>query len=218
MLGVHRLRVSALLGLRDFLARVLVDDEAVRDHGLVGARAVQRDARHERRLEPAAMLVGRFEINVRRAAAEFGARLHHGGAKRRSRSRHRACRCGASCRRAGRASAPTPRRSSQTRNSCRGSRRDRRPCARARHRRSACRRHHRKPAAARPRCAGARCTSRAATRRCRKCGCGPSAEATSRCRSPRARRRGWRRCLMKNCSTARKMIGVFERQQYGYEC
>ncbi len=23
---------------------------------------------------------------------------------------------------------------------------------------------------------------------------------------------------MKNCSTARKMIGVFERQQYGYEC
>ena len=35
---------------------------------LVGRAVVQRDAGHERRLKPAAMLVGRFEIHVGRIA------------------------------------------------------------------------------------------------------------------------------------------------------
>ena len=61
MARVHRLVVGARLG--DLLS-VDVDHETVRDAGLVGRAIVQRDARHERRLEPAAMLIGRFEIHV----------------------------------------------------------------------------------------------------------------------------------------------------------
>ena len=81
MLGVHRLRVSPLLGFRDLLARVFVHDKAVRDDRAIRRAAIHRDARHERRLEPAAVLIRRFEIHIRRPPwpAEFRALRHHGG-------------------------------------------------------------------------------------------------------------------------------------------
>ncbi len=70
---------------------------------MYGERPFMRDGRDQRRLEPAAVLVGRFEVQVRRAVdahhlVDDGLR-----SSRRSRSTRRACRCGAWCPGAGRA-------------------------------------------------------------------------------------------------------------------
>ena len=65
---VHRLVVGT--GLRDFLA-IKIDHEPMSDAALVRRAVIQRDAGHERRLKPAAMLIGRFQIHVGRIA-QFG--------------------------------------------------------------------------------------------------------------------------------------------------
>ena len=58
-------RLSSLLGLRlRELLLVLVHHEAVGHHGLVGCHAAPADAEHERALEPAAVLIGGFEVKV----------------------------------------------------------------------------------------------------------------------------------------------------------
>ena len=62
MAGIYRLLVSA--GFGNFLS-VEVDNETVRYASLIGCSIIHRDARQERRLKPAAMLVGRFQIHVR---------------------------------------------------------------------------------------------------------------------------------------------------------
>ena len=48
------------------LAALLVEDEAVGQHRLVGRRAARADGFEQRRMEPAAMLVGAFEIEIGR--------------------------------------------------------------------------------------------------------------------------------------------------------
>src|SRR5437764_939327 len=65
MPGVCRLVVSA--GLGNFLS-IEIDDEPMSQTHLVGSAIVQGDAGHERRLKPAAMLIGCFEIHVCRVA------------------------------------------------------------------------------------------------------------------------------------------------------
>ena len=60
---VHRLIVSARLGN---LLTVHIHHESVSDTRLVRRAIVQRDARHERRLKPAAVLIGRFHVHVGR--------------------------------------------------------------------------------------------------------------------------------------------------------
>ncbi len=65
MTGSRRLLVRARF--RNLLA-VKIDNETVRDADFVRRAIVQRDAGHERRLKPAAMLIGRFEIHVGRIA------------------------------------------------------------------------------------------------------------------------------------------------------
>src|SRR2546423_1455132 len=61
MAGIYRLLVSA--GFGNFLS-VEVDNETVRYASFVRCSIIQSDARQERRLKPAAMLVGCFEIHV----------------------------------------------------------------------------------------------------------------------------------------------------------
>mmetsp|Transcript_28166 Transcript_28166/g.90025 ORF Transcript_28166/g.90025 Transcript_28166/m.90025 type:complete len:735 (+) Transcript_28166:1188-3392(+) len=57
------------------LAALLVHDEAVREHGLVGGLAARGDARQDGALEPTAVLVGTLEVKVggvRQALARLG--------------------------------------------------------------------------------------------------------------------------------------------------
>src|SRR4029077_2736246 len=61
MAGIYRLLVSA--GFGDFLS-VEVDNETMRYASFVRCSIIHRDARQERRLKPAAMLVCCFEIHV----------------------------------------------------------------------------------------------------------------------------------------------------------
>ncbi len=49
------------------LATLIIDREAVREHALVGCTLVQGLGHQERRVEPAAMLIGPFEIQINRA-------------------------------------------------------------------------------------------------------------------------------------------------------
>ena len=63
MSSVHRLIVSARLG--NFFA-IKIDHEPVSDATLVRRAIIQRDAGHERRLKPPAMLIGRLQIHVGR--------------------------------------------------------------------------------------------------------------------------------------------------------
>ena len=68
--GLDGQRVTARL--RHFLA-VFVDHEPVGEHGLKGALAGDRQRGQERVLEPAAVLVAAFEVQVGGVAAGFGA-------------------------------------------------------------------------------------------------------------------------------------------------
>jgi hypothetical protein len=61
--GVAGLRLLVGAALRNFLAG-LVDDEAVGEDGFVGGGVEGDDARPERGLEPAAVLVAAFEVEV----------------------------------------------------------------------------------------------------------------------------------------------------------
>ena len=63
MPGVRRLVVSA--GFGNFLS-IEINDKPMSQTHLVGGAIVQDDAGHERRLKPAAMLIGCFEIHVGR--------------------------------------------------------------------------------------------------------------------------------------------------------
>ncbi len=60
------------------LAPILVHHEAVGDHGVVGRAAARAARLQKRRLEPAAMLVGAFEIE-RGRPFEVGPLLKHEG-------------------------------------------------------------------------------------------------------------------------------------------
>ena len=62
MAGVDRFLIRARF--RNLFS-VKIDHETMRDADLVGRAIVERDARHKRRLKPAAMLIGRLEIHVR---------------------------------------------------------------------------------------------------------------------------------------------------------
>ena len=64
VLGHGRLGILALLGLGDLPARVHVHDEPVREALLVRRVPSGRHRHDERRLEPAAVLVGGFEVQV----------------------------------------------------------------------------------------------------------------------------------------------------------
>src|SRR5437016_14492397 len=61
MPGVRRLVVST--GLGNFLS-IEIDDEPMSQTHPVGGAIIQDDAGHERRLKPATMLIGCFEIHV----------------------------------------------------------------------------------------------------------------------------------------------------------
>src|SRR5207249_12273388 len=65
MPGVRRLVVSA--GFGNFLS-IEINDEPMSQTHLVRGAIIQDDAGHERRLKPAAMLIGCFEIYVGRVA------------------------------------------------------------------------------------------------------------------------------------------------------
>ena len=75
MRGVDRFAGLFRFGFRKLLL-VLVDDEAVSHHRLVRSGSAIRDAEHERALEPSAVLVGGFEIEVRRRV-ELGMLVEH---------------------------------------------------------------------------------------------------------------------------------------------
>ena len=73
-IGFHDIlgRQYVALGFRHLLLALLIEDEAVRQNDVVG-RAATRPARFEqRRLEPAAMLVGALEVHHPVAAAVMG--------------------------------------------------------------------------------------------------------------------------------------------------
>ena len=87
----------------------------------------------------------------------------------------------------------------------------------------------RAPGSARPRRAGARCTSPAGSRPCCRCGRGPTPGSTSpggrsRRAPPRAASAlavvaaviACRPCAMNHCDVARKITGLWQRQQCGY--
>ena len=188
----------------------------MRDTGLVGRAVVQRDARHERRLEPAAMLIGRFEIHVGRDRAVPDASRGPLRAKRRNRSRRRSCRCD------GVVPSGSPSFARQLgvvhlEPDVRAAFLDEigQLANPARHRESPCLPSNRRPAAARPRCAAARCTQSGRDSTVPEMRFSPQAgiQLTSSIAARAFARRSSMR--MKNCSTARKMIGVFERQQCG---
>ena len=77
VVGVGGFLVTASGGLRDFFARVDIHHEPMREHGAVGGFFVEGDGGHERTLEPAAVLVSRFEIEVG-GEGEFGALAQDG--------------------------------------------------------------------------------------------------------------------------------------------
>ena len=108
--------------------------------------------------------------------------------------------------------------------------RARRAPASAALRRTSC---SRPPGSARPRRAGARCTSRDGWRSCCRCDRAPTpAPIARRCRWRRGRRAQRRGRLMavpprrraapsiamNHCEVARKITGLWQRQQCGYEC
>ena len=66
-LGCLWLLVTGLLALGNLLA-VGIDHEAMREHGAIRRHAVPGQRKQQRGLEPAAMLVGCFEIHVSRIA------------------------------------------------------------------------------------------------------------------------------------------------------
>ena len=71
VVGVGGLLIPPRGGLGDFFARVDIHHESVGEHGAVGGFFVQRDGGHERTLEPAAVLIGRLEVEVG-GEGEFG--------------------------------------------------------------------------------------------------------------------------------------------------
>src|SRR5687767_1683194 len=80
-IGVGRLRLLVARAFRNFLP-IPVDDETVREDGLVGRRVKGDHARPEGRLEPPAMLVAAFEIKIRRPLRTALMALEHGGVGR----------------------------------------------------------------------------------------------------------------------------------------
>src|SRR5690606_39074863 len=58
------------------LLLILVDDESVSHHRLVGSLVAHRYTEHQRTLEPATMLVGCLEIKIG-GTAQFGMAIHH---------------------------------------------------------------------------------------------------------------------------------------------
>ena len=75
MRGIDRLAGLFRFGFRKLLL-VLVDDEAMGHHRLVRSGSAIRDAEHERALEPSAVLVGGFEVEIRRRV-ELGMLVEH---------------------------------------------------------------------------------------------------------------------------------------------
>src|SRR3546814_3329495 len=60
---------------------LLLQDEAVREHRIVGRASARSRGFEQRRVEPAAMLVGAFEVEVGRPL-QLRARLQHEGVRR----------------------------------------------------------------------------------------------------------------------------------------
>ena len=77
MVGIRRFLISTGSGLRDFLAGVDIHHESMGEHGAVGGAVIQGNGSHERTLEPAAVLIGSFEVEIS-GEAEFGALAHDG--------------------------------------------------------------------------------------------------------------------------------------------
>src|SRR5690606_21669401 len=75
--GVARLRLLVSIALAE-LVTLLVDDEPVGEHGLVGRLAKGDDAVPKRGLKPAAMLIAAFEIEIRRPRRAALAAFEHG--------------------------------------------------------------------------------------------------------------------------------------------
>ena len=96
VVGVGRLLICALRGLRDFLLRINVDDESVREDGAIWRDAIECNRGHQRALEPAAMLVGRLKIQIRGEVRVRCACVKPPRGSRRNRSKRPACRFGAS--------------------------------------------------------------------------------------------------------------------------
>ena len=83
MFDFRRFSVSALLRLGNLSAALYIYDESVRQDLSVGCLSTNRDAGEQRRLEPSAMLIGRFDVNVgwkmqRRVSAQNGLMAHSG--------------------------------------------------------------------------------------------------------------------------------------------
>ncbi len=91
-LADHVLRRHHIAERLRHLAPVLVDDEAVRDHRLVGRAAARAASFQQRGLEPAAMLVGAFEIERRPAISGRGAAPARRRGSSLNRTRRRECR------------------------------------------------------------------------------------------------------------------------------
>ena len=202
---------------------------------LNGGAATRAEADEQRALEPAAVLVAAFEIDVRRPRQLRPERQHRLVARSRVEPHVEDVRLAleASCRRTSGRRGPrarTPRSAARTRRRRRTGRtpppRARRAPASGPPRRSSC---SRRRESARPTRAGARCTSRAGWRPCCRCGRGPTPGSTapggrSRAAPPRAassancRRRvttGSPSIRTNHCDVARKITGLWQRQQCG---
>ena len=62
--GVGGFAFLFVVGFGGFLSSVLIDDEAVSEDGFVGSGVADADAEHEGGLEPTAVLVGGFKVEV----------------------------------------------------------------------------------------------------------------------------------------------------------
>src|ERR1700723_3175292 len=66
MLRFGRLGISALVGFGNFLATLQIDDKSMSEDLLIRRLAIDCHAGQQRGLEPATMLIGRFDVNVSR--------------------------------------------------------------------------------------------------------------------------------------------------------
>ena len=209
-----------------------------------GGASARAEADEQRALEPAAVLVAAFEVHVGRPGQLGPDRQHRlvarPGVEPDVEDVHLALERRAAARRAREARrARTPRSAARTRRRRRTGSKTPAACSTSAgvvtaspHAVQSTRRDRHAP-----RRAGARCTSRAGWRPCCRCGRVPTPESTSpRCRWRRARPRAAsaRRApgprsepslitaspsmRMNHCDVARKMTGLWQRQQCGYWC
>ncbi len=206
--------------LRHGLA-LAVEQEAVREHGLVRGPSLQRGAGEQRRVEPAAVLVGALQVEVDREAQPLLLRHRRpgdAGVPPDVEDVLLAAELGLAALRAGLALGELGPGRAGTRPRPPPPRRPAPPAPSPSARGAAPRRPgSRRPGWGRPRSAGGRGTSRAGARSC--CGCGRGPSAGSSCTFSISSSAAWRRSRCSSdrnhWSVARKTTGLWQRQQCG---